>query len=36
MATEITCTGCGDTDGPFEKQDDNTYRCEGCINGGGK
>lgn len=27
---EIRCH-CGDTDGPFEKQDDGTYRCEGCI-----
>lgn len=26
----IRCA-CGDTDGPFERQPDGSYRCEGCI-----
>ncbi len=30
MDDVIRCT-CGDTDGPFEQQDDGSYRCEGCI-----
>lgn len=30
MDDMIRCA-CGDTDGPFERQPDGTYRCEGCI-----
>lgn len=31
QTTEISCTGCGDTDGPFERRPDGSHRCEGCI-----
>jgi len=27
----ITCSRCGDTDGPFTRDEDGTYRCEGCL-----
>jgi hypothetical protein len=30
----IRCA-CGDTDGPFERRPDGSYRCEGCIKTGG-
>ena len=35
MTDMIRCAGCGDTDGPFERQPDGSYRCEGCIKSGG-
>jgi hypothetical protein len=33
MDDMIRCS-CGDTDGPFERQPDGSYRCEGCIKTG--
>ena len=33
MPEEISCTRCGDTDGPHKPLDDGQYLCEGCIGG---
>lgn len=33
MNDAITCTRCGDEDGPFAEEHDG-YVCEGCLHGG--